>query len=92
MPDTVKLKLEVNTKEWENLKKRSGLTEDYFLLMFCYQVGGRVLEAIARESRIMEVDRKDDSHQMEIYFANLLNQYAMEELVWKVESGDLDGL
>ncbi len=92
MPDTIELTLEVSAREWENLKKRSGLIEDYFLLMFFYQVGERVLEAITRESRIVEVDRKDEGHQVEIYFANLLNQYAMEELVQKVESGDLDGL
>lgn len=92
MEDTVEITLEVSKKEWENLKTHSGLTQDYFLLMFFYQVGERVLEAIVRQSKIVEVDHKNDDNQVEIYFANLLNQYAMEELVQKVEVGDLDGL
>ena len=92
MADTIEITLEVNEKEWKNLKKRSGLTNDYFLLMFFCQVGERVLEAIVKQSKIVEVDRKNDSHQVEIYFTNLLNQYAMEELIQKVEAGDLDGL
>lgn len=92
MKDTVEITLEVSKKEWENLKTHSGLTHDYFLLMFFYQVGERILEAIVRQSRIFEVDKKDNNNQIEIYFANLLNQYAMEELIQKVEAGDLDGL
>ena len=81
MAETIEIMLEVNKKEWENLKKRSGLMHDYFLLMFFYQVGERILEAIVRQSKIVEVDQKNDSNQVEIYFANLLNQYAMEELI-----------
>lgn len=92
MEDTIEIVLEVSKKEWENLKTHSGLTHDYFLLMFFYQVGERVLEAIVRQSRIVEVDRNNDENQIEIYFTNLLNQYAMEELIQKVEAGDLDGL
>lgn len=92
MEDTIEIVLEVSKKEWENLKTHSGLTHDYFLLMFFYQVGERVLEAIVRQSRIVEVDRNNDENQVEIYFTNLLNQYAMEELIQKVEAGDLDGL
>ena len=92
MAETIEITLEVNEKEWENLKNRSGLTHDYFLLMFFYQVGERILEAIVRQSKIVEVDQENDDNQVEIYFTNLLNQYAMEELIQKVEAGDLDGL
>lgn len=92
MKDTMEITLEVNEKEWKNLKKYSGLTNDYFLLMFFYQVGERILEAIVRQSKIVEVHQKNGNNQVEIYFANLLNQYAMEELIQKVEAGDLDGL
>ena len=55
-------------------------------------IGERVLEAIVKQSRIFEVDQKNNDNQVEIYFANLLNQYAMEELIQKVEAGDLHGL
>lgn len=92
MKDLIEITLEVNKKEWNNLKKRSGLTHDYFLLMFFYQVGERILEAIVKQSRIVEIDQKDNDKQVEIYFTNLLNQYAMEELIQKVEAGDLDNL
>lgn len=92
MQDVTEITLEVNRKEWEKLKTHSGLTNDYFLLMFFYQVGERILEAIMRQSRIVEVDHKNGNNQVEIYFANLLNQYAMEELVQKIEAGNFDGL
>lgn len=92
MAETIEITLEVNRREWENLKKYAGLTHDYFLLMFFYQIGERILEAIVRQSKIVEVDPHNDENQVEIYFTNLLNQYAMEELIQRVEAGDFDGL
>lgn len=92
MMETVEITLEVNKKEWEQLKKRSGLTNDYFLLMFLYQVGERILQAIVKQSRIVEIDKKTDAHPVEIYFIDLLNQYALEELIQNIESGDINHL
>lgn len=91
MESRVHFEIDMNAKDWERIKERSGLTEDSNVFLFLHHAGEIILEAVIRESRILEVNEKS-GEQAEIYFADLLNQYALDELIQKAESGDVASL
>ncbi len=64
---------------WDKLKKLSGNLDDTALLTFLFQVSEYILEAIKRKSIIFEINGKTKDHEA-IDFADLLDQYALEEL------------
>ncbi|MDP3778983.1 MAG: hypothetical protein Q8R30_03015 [bacterium] len=64
---------------WDKLKKLSGDLEDAAFLIFLFQVGEYILEAIKRKSVIFEINGKTKEHEA-IDFADLLDQYGLEEL------------
>lgn len=91
MESRIHFTIDINAQDWEKIKEHSGLTEDSNVFLFLHHAGEIILEAVVRESRILEVNEKS-GEQTEIYFADLLNQYALSELIRKAESGDVASL
>lgn len=91
MPGRIQFTVDVSIEDWERMKEQAGLTEDSNLFLFLHHAGEVILQAVVRESRIFEVN-EETGEQIEIYFADLLNQYALKEFIKKIESGNVDSL
>ncbi len=86
MRELIRLVIEIEAAEWENIKKRSGLASDELLLSFLYRAGERMFEAIERNAAIFEII-KGGMHR-EICLADLFQRYALDDLIQQVESGN----